>query len=62
MKILLVAYDNTMYINEFPIGLAYITAIAQKIHHEVTIYKQDVHDVPFRPAPLIPKLIIKLYY
>ena len=43
MKILLVVYDNDSYINEFPVGMAYIASILQKKGHEVVIYNQDKH-------------------
>lgn len=46
MRVLLVAYDNRSYINEFPIGLAYIAAVLIKNGFEVEIYSQDLHHYP----------------
>jgi len=46
MKILLVAYDNEMYINVFPIGLGYIAAVLKKAGFDVEIYNQDMHHYP----------------
>jgi len=43
MRILLIAYDNGMHINTFPVGLAYIAAVLRKEGFEVEIYNQDVH-------------------
>ncbi|MBI3793715.1 MAG: B12-binding domain-containing radical SAM protein [Nitrospinae bacterium] len=43
MKILLVVYDNDSYVSEFPISLAYISAILMREGHEVDIYNQDIH-------------------
>lgn len=41
MKILLVAYDNGMYINKFPQGLAYIAGALVRAGYEAEIYSQD---------------------
>lgn len=46
MRVLLVAYDNRAYINEFPIGLAYIAAVLIKNGFEVEIYSQDLYHYP----------------
>lgn len=46
MKILLVAYDNGSYINEFPVGLAYIASVLLKDGHTVDVYSQDKHHYP----------------
>lgn len=46
MKILLVAYDNEMYIHTFPQGLAYIAAVMLKNGYEVEIYSQDKNRYP----------------
>ncbi len=46
MKILLVAYDNGMYIHTFPSGLAYIAASLRRAGCEVSIYNQDLHHYP----------------
>ena len=46
MKILLIVYDNDMFINFMPIGLAYIAAILRDAGHDVEIYSQDVHRYP----------------
>ncbi len=43
MKILLVAYDNDLYISTFPLGLAYLASVCRKAGHEVRIYNQDVY-------------------
>lgn len=41
MRILLVVYDNDSFINEFPIGLAYIAAALRNENHNVVVYNQD---------------------
>lgn len=46
MKILLVVYDNDMYISVFPLGMAYIASVCRKAGHEVHIYSQDVFHFP----------------
>lgn len=46
MKILLVVYDNDMYINVFPAGTAYIAASLKKAGFDVEIYSQDMHHYP----------------
>jgi radical SAM superfamily enzyme YgiQ (UPF0313 family) len=46
MKILLVVYDNEMYINVFPTGLGYIAAVLKKSGFDVEIYNQDLHHYP----------------
>lgn len=46
MKILLVVYDNDMYINVFPSGTAYIAAALKKAGFSVEIYNQDMHHYP----------------
>jgi len=43
MKVLLVVYDNDMYINVFPVGAGYIAAALKKAGFDVEIYNQDVH-------------------
>ena len=47
MRILLVAYDNGMYINFFPQGLAYIAAVLLEEGYDVEIYHQDIHHWPY---------------
>lgn len=46
MKILFVAYDNGMYINQFPQGVAYIAAVLVEAGHQVEIYSQDKNHWP----------------
>lgn len=46
MKILLLVYDNDMYINVFPLGTAYIAAALLKAGFQVEIYNQDMHHYP----------------
>ena len=46
MKILLIVYDNEMYINVFPVGLGYIGAVLKKAGFDVEIYNQDMHHHP----------------
>ncbi len=46
MKILLISYDNDMYVNVFPVGLGYIAAVLRKAGFEVVIYNQDMHHYP----------------
>jgi radical SAM superfamily enzyme YgiQ (UPF0313 family) len=46
MRILLVAYDNAMIINYFPLGLAYIAATLLKEGYKVEIYNQDISHYP----------------
>lgn len=46
MRVLLVVYDNQSYINEFPIGLAYIASVLIKNGYEVEIYSQDFYRYP----------------
>ncbi|MBI3378822.1 MAG: radical SAM protein [Nitrospirae bacterium] len=46
MRILLVVYDNDMYINTFPISLGYIAGILKKGGYDVEIYNQDMHHYP----------------
>jgi radical SAM superfamily enzyme YgiQ (UPF0313 family) len=41
MRILLVVYDNEMFINTFPMGLAYIASVLVKEGYDVEIYNQD---------------------
>ena len=45
-RILLVAYDNAMIINYFPLGLAYIAAALLKEGYKVDIYNQDISHYP----------------
>ena len=46
MKILLIVYDNEMYINTFPVGTGYIAAVLKKAGFKVEIYNQDMHHYP----------------
>src|SRR3990167_9808918 len=46
MRILLVAYDNRMHINYFPLGIAYVAAKLQTEGHDVEVYHQDVYHYP----------------
>jgi len=46
MRVLLVIYDNDMYIHWFPQGMGYIAAVLREAGHEVEIYNQDVHHYP----------------
>ena len=46
MKILLVIYDNGSYVNNFPLGSAYIATALENNGHDVTIYNQDVYHYP----------------
>ncbi len=46
MRILLIAYDNGMYINYFPLGLAYVAAKMRDDGNDVEIYHQDVYHYP----------------
>lgn len=46
MRILLVVYDNEMYINTFPLSLGYIAGILKKEGYDVKIYNQDMHHYP----------------
>lgn len=46
MRILLVVYDNDSYISVFPLGIAYLAAVARDRGHEVEIYNQDVYHWP----------------
>lgn len=46
VNILLVVYDNDMYIHWFPQGLAYIAAVLEKEGHDVRIYNQDMDHYP----------------
>jgi len=46
MKILLVVYDNNMYINSFPMSLGYIAGVLKKEGYNVEIYNQDMHHYP----------------
>lgn len=46
MRVLLVVYDNGSYINEFPIGLAYIASVLIRNGYEVEIYSQDFYHYP----------------
>jgi radical SAM superfamily enzyme YgiQ (UPF0313 family) len=46
MKILLVVYDNGMYINSFPLSLGYIAGVLMKEGYDVVIYNQDMHHYP----------------
>jgi len=46
MKICLVAYDSGMYINYFPLGLAYVASELLMQGHEVEVYSQDVYHYP----------------
>jgi len=46
MRVLLVVYDNDSYMHEFPMGLAYITAVLSREGIDVTIYSQDLYHYP----------------
>lgn len=46
MRILLVVYDNDMFINTFPMGLGYIAAVLRKEGVDVEIYNQDKFHYP----------------
>ncbi len=48
MRILLVAYDNDSYVQWFPQGLAYVSAVLRLEGYEVIIYNQDFHHYPDR--------------
>lgn len=42
----MVVYDNDMYINVFPMGIAYIATVLLRDGYDVEIYNQDVHHWP----------------
>lgn len=46
MKILLITYDNGMYIHYFPTGVAHIAAVLAREGCDVSIYSQDFHHYP----------------
>jgi anaerobic magnesium-protoporphyrin IX monomethyl ester cyclase len=46
MKVLLVAYDNDMFIHWFPLGLGYIASALRNAGHTVTLYSQDQYHYP----------------
>ena len=46
MRILFVIYDNESFIHQFPMGLAYISAVLLKEGYDVTIYHQDMNHYP----------------
>ena len=46
MRVLLVVYDNEMFIEYFPQGLAYIAAVLLKEGYQVDVYSQDKHHYP----------------
>ncbi len=46
MRVLLIAYDNGMHINYFPLGLAYVASKLRDEGHDVEIYHQDVYHYP----------------
>jgi len=46
MKILLITYDNDMFIHCFPTGMAYIAAVLAREGCDVSIYSQDFHHYP----------------
>jgi len=46
MRVLLIAYDNGMYINYFPLGLAYVASKLRDEGNDVEIYNQDVFHYP----------------
>lgn len=46
MRILLIVYNNDMYINTFPLSLGYIAGALKKEGYEVKIYNQDMHHYP----------------
>ncbi len=45
-RILFVVYDNGSYDNEFPMGVAALSAVLKKEGHEITIWNQDIHHYP----------------
>ncbi len=46
MRVLLITYDNESFIQWFPQGIAYLTAVLLKHGHYVDIYEQDIHHYP----------------
>ena len=43
MRILLVTIDNLAHLNIFPMGVAYIAAVARQDGHEVEIWNQELY-------------------
>ncbi len=46
MKVLLITYDNDMFIGFFPISLVYVAGALKRAGHEVEVYSQDKHHYP----------------
>jgi radical SAM superfamily enzyme YgiQ (UPF0313 family) len=46
MKVLFIVYDNESSINDFPLNIAYLSAVLREAGHDVTIYSQDVFHYP----------------
>jgi len=46
MRVLLVTIDHMAHLNIFPMGVAYIAAVAQEDGHEVEIYNQELWHYP----------------
>jgi len=45
-RVLFIVYDNGSYDNEFPMGVAALSAVLKKEGHEITIWNQDIHHYP----------------
>jgi anaerobic magnesium-protoporphyrin IX monomethyl ester cyclase len=43
MRILLVTIDHLAHLNIFPMGVAYIAAVARQDGHEVEIWNQELY-------------------
>ena len=46
LKVLFIVYDNGSKINEFPLGIAYLSSALRKAGHTVEIYSQDIYHYP----------------
>ena len=46
MRILLITVDHLSHLNQFPMGVAYIAAVALEAGHEVEIWNQELHHFP----------------
>ena len=46
MRILLITIDHLSHLNQFPMGVAYIAAVAQEEGHYVEIWNQELHHYP----------------